>query len=215
MFVSQHGRQLENNEMSGVFQMKLFKLTVVLLGLVWLSGCSNPLSTKESDADLQSGEVAVEDRNAESSGIEGDNIDGTDLGEAEATVIAGEDEYQGNELNDPASPLSNRIVYFEYDSSSVRQEDQETLAAHAAYLGEHPNVTVRLEGHTDERGSREYNLALGERRALAIRQILMLQGASINQFQVTSFGEERLAVEGGEESSWQQNRRVEIKYVGR
>lgn len=215
MFVSQHGRQLENNE-SGVVQMKLLKLSTVLFMLAWISACSNPLGTKESDADLQDGEVAVEDRDAASSGIEGDNASGTDLDDgAEAQVIVGEEEFQGDELNDPASPLSNRIVYFEHDSSSVRQEDQETLAAHAAYLGEHPNVTVRLEGHTDERGSREYNLALGERRALAIRQILMLQGASINQFAVTSFGEERLAVEGSDESVWQQNRRVEIKYVGR
>ncbi len=195
--------------------MKLFKLSAVLISLAILAGCSSsPFGTKESEADLQEGEVAVEDRNAESSGIEGENADGADLG-AEAQVVVGEDEFQGDELDDPASPLSNRIVYFEYDSSSVRQEDQETLAAHAAYLGDNPNVTVRLEGHTDERGSREYNLALGERRALAIRQILMLQGASINQFEVTSFGEERLAVEGSDESVWQQNRRVEIKYVGR
>ncbi len=214
MFVSQHGRQLENNEKLGVVQMKLLKLSAVLLSLAWLSACSNPLATKESDADLQAGEVAVEDRNAESAGIEGENATGSDLG-AEAQVIVGEDEFQGDELNDPASPLSNRIVYFEYDSSSVRAEDQETLAAHAAYLGDNVNVTVRLEGHTDERGSREYNLALGERRALAIRQILMLQGASINQFEVVSFGEERLAIEGSDDSVSQQNRRVEIKYLGR
>jgi peptidoglycan-associated lipoprotein len=81
-------------------------------------------------------------------------------------------------------------------------------------LGRNPNATIRLEGHTDNRGSREYNLALGERRALAIRQILMLQGASINQFQVTSFGEERPAVEGDDDSAWQLNRRVELKYIG-
>jgi peptidoglycan-associated lipoprotein len=195
--------------------MNLFKLSAVFFALVWLSGCSNPLGTKESDADLQAGEVTVEDRNAESAGIEGDNINGSDLDAAEAQVVVGEDAFQGDELNDPASPLSNRIVYFEHDSSSVRQQDQDTLTAHAAYLGEHPNITVRLEGHTDERGSREYNLALGERRALSIRQILMLQGASINQFQVTSFGEERTAVEGDDESAWQQNRRVEIIYMGR
>jgi peptidoglycan-associated lipoprotein len=94
-------------------------------------------------------------------------------------------------------------------------EDQATLEAHAAYLGSHPNVTVRLEGHTDERGAREYNLALGERRALSIRQILMLQGASVNQFEVTSYGEERPAVDGSDESIWSQNRRVEIIYLGR
>ena len=214
MFVSLHGRQLENNEKLGVVQMKLLKLSAVLLSLAWLSACSNPLATKESDADLQAGEVVVEDRNAESAGIDSENATGSDLG-AEVQVIVGEEEFQGDELNDPASPLSNRIVYFEYDSSSVRADEQETLAAHAAYLGDHANVTIRLEGHTDKQGSREYNLALGERRALAIRQLLMLHGASINQFEVVSFGEERLAVEGDDESTGQQNRRVEIKYLGR
>ena len=196
--------------------MKLLKSSAVLLTLVWLSGCTYPLATKESEADLQSGEVAVEDRNAESSGIAGENAMGADLGDgAEAQVIVGEDAFQGNELDDPASPLSNRIVYFEYDSSSVRAEDQQTLAAHATYLSDTQNVTIRLEGHTDERGSREYNLALGERRALAIRQILMLHGASINQFEVVSFGEERLAVEGSDDAAGLQNRRVELIYIGR
>jgi len=194
--------------------MRLMKLLAVLMSSSLLFACSgNPL---KDDADAgQSGEVMVEDRNATTSGVEGGNIDGDEFGGAEAQVVVGEEAYEGSALDDPQSPLSNRVVYFQYDSSSVRLEDQETLAAHAEYLGLNPNVTVRLEGHTDNRGAREYNLALGERRALAIRQILMLQGASINQFQITSFGEERPAVEGDDESVWQQNRRVELKYVGR
>jgi peptidoglycan-associated lipoprotein len=194
--------------------MKLMKLLAVLMSTSLLFACSgNPLKGDTDDG--QSGEVMIEDRNATTSGVEGSNIDGDEFGGAEAQVVVGEDTFQGSPLDDPQSPLSNRIVYFQYDSSSVRLEDQETLAAHAEYLGLNPNVTVRLEGHTDNRGAREYNLALGERRALAIRQILMLQGASINQFQITSFGEERPAVEGDDESVWQQNRRVELKYVGR
>ncbi|MBE9533208.1 MAG: peptidoglycan-associated lipoprotein Pal [Proteobacteria bacterium] len=194
--------------------MKLIKVTAVLLTLTWLSGCNTlGLGKDDPDAAAEGANVAVEDRNADSSGIEGDNASGSDIG-AETQVIVGEDQYQGNELNDPASPLSNRVVYFEYDSSAVRAEDQVTLEAHAAYLADNSNVTVRLIGHTDERGSREYNLALGERRALGIRQVLMLQGASINQFQVTSLGEERPQVEGFDESAWQQNRRVELIYVG-
>ena len=194
--------------------MKLIKLTAVLLTLVWLSGCNTlGLGKDDPDAAAEGVEVTVEDRSADASGVEGDNASGTDIG-AETQVIVGEDQYQGNELNDPASPLSNRVVYFDYDSSAVRAEDQVTLEAHTAYLADNPNVTVRLIGHTDERGSREYNLALGERRALGIRQVLMLQGASINQFQVTSFGEERPPVEGFDEAAWQQNRRVELIYVG-
>jgi len=195
--------------------MKLVKLTALVLVMSWLAGCSSlGMGKKDTDA-AQDSEVTIEDRNAESSGVEGGNASGTDLDGAETQVIVGEDAYQGNELNDPASPLSNRVVYFDYDSSAVRVEDQATLEAHAAYLGTHTNVTIRLIGHTDERGSREYNLALGERRALAIRQILMLQGAGLDQFQVTSFGEERPEAEGHDESAWSQNRRVELVYVGR
>lgn len=193
--------------------MKLFKLSILVFIVLWLSACTTlGLGKKDTDAAADGADVTVEDRSADSSGIEGD-ASGSDIG-AETKVIVGEDQYQGNELNDPASPLSNRVVYFEYDSSAVRQEDQTTLAAHAAYLGEHQNATIRLIGHTDERGAREYNLALGERRAIAIRQILMLQGANIKQFQVTSFGEERPQAEGQDESAWQQNRRVELIYVG-
>lgn len=195
--------------------MKLVKLTAILLAISWLAGCSS-LGMGKKDTDATDGtDVVVEDLNAQSSGVNGENVSGTDLDGAETRVVVGEGAYQGNELNDPASPLSNRVVYFDYDSSSVRAEDQATLTAHAGYLATHPNVTIRLVGHTYERGSREYNLALGERRALAIRQILMLQGASLEQFQVASFGEERPSAEGHDESAWSQNRRVELVYVGR
>jgi len=196
--------------------MKLLKLTAVLLTLTWLSACTTLGGSKDSDVAAEN-DVVVEDRNADTTGIDGDNAAGDNIGDgAETQVIVGDDQYLGGDvLDDPNSPLSNRVVYFEYDSSTVREEDLTTLEAHAAYLGENPNATIRLIGHTDERGSREYNLALGERRALAIRQILMLQGASVNQFQVTSFGEERTDVEGHDEAAWQQNRRVELNYVGR
>ena len=196
--------------------MKVIKLLTVSLILVGLSGCSSLGSNKKDSDAMQNGDVSIEDRNADSSGLEGGKAYGTDLnGDSESQVIVGEGGYQDSQFNDPASPLSQRIVYFDYDSSSVRQQDLPILEAHAAYLSAHPNVTIRVEGHTDDRGSREYNLALGERRALAIRQILMLQGASINQFQVTSYGEERLAAEGYDESVWSKNRRVELTYLGR
>jgi peptidoglycan-associated lipoprotein len=188
--------------------MKYFKLFALLLPMFVLAGCS---STPNKDYE---GDVAVEDLSAESAGVRGQGANGEDMG-AETQVVVGEESYVGGEWNNPASPLYNRVVYFEYDSDSVRGEDQETLRAHGAYLAKNPNLTVRLEGHTDERGAREYNLALGERRALSVRQILMLQGASIDQFQVTSFGEERPAEDGSDDYSWSQNRRVEIKYLGR
>ncbi|MCX4186338.1 peptidoglycan-associated lipoprotein Pal [Methylophaga sp. OBS4] len=189
--------------------MKFLKMFVLMMPLLWLAGCSST-----PDKGMGEGDVAVEDLSAKASGADGEGAEGSDFG-AEAQVVVGEDQYSGSELNDPSSPLSNRVVYFDYDSDVVRVEDQATLEAHAAYLSKNPNLTVRLEGHTDERGSREYNLALGERRALSVRQFLMLQGASINQFQVTSFGEERPAEDGHDEYSWSQNRRVEIIYIGR
>ncbi len=192
--------------------MKLLQLAVLSLSLIWLAGCTTTGGLQ--DTNNQNGDVVVEDRMDETSAIDGDDASGTGFDGAETQVIVGEGDFSGDAFNDPDSPLANRVVYFDFDSSAVRFEDQATLEAHAAYLGDNPNVTIRLIGHTDERGSREYNLALGERRALSIRQILMLQGASIQQFQVTSFGEERPAVDGYDESAWQQNRRVELIYIG-
>jgi peptidoglycan-associated lipoprotein len=197
--------------------MKLVKLSSVAFALVCLSGC-NTLGLNDSSDGLMDGEegVVVEDRGASTEGIGGDGINGTDIDDgAETRVVVDGDAYQGDTLDDPANALSNRVVYFEYDSSSVRKQDYLTLEAHAVYLAENPTAKVRLEGHTDQRGSREYNLALGERRALAIRQILMIQGASTNQFQVTSFGEESPQNEGDGELNWQNNRRVELIYTGR
>jgi peptidoglycan-associated lipoprotein len=194
--------------------MKVIKLLTVSLILVGLAGCTNLGSSKKDSDAMQNGDVSIEDRNADSSGLEGGKAYGSDVN-SEKQVILGEDGYQDGQFNDPSSPLSHRIVYFDYDSSTVRPQDLPILEAHAAYLSAHPNASIRVEGHTDDRGSREYNLALGERRALAIRQILMLQGAGINQFQVTSYGEERLAAEGYDESVWSKNRRVELTYLGR
>ena len=193
--------------------MKSLKLTALFLSLIWFAGCTTTGGNQAGED--QNGDVMIEDRTGETSGVDDSNTSGTGIDDgAETQVIVGEGDYTGNEINDPNSPLANRVVYFEYDSSSVRAEDQATLEAHAAYLGDNSNVTIRLIGHTDERGSREYNLALGERRALSIRQILMLQGASTQQFQVTSFGEERPESEGFDEGAWQQNRRVELIYIG-
>ena len=110
--------------------------------------------------------------------------------------------------------LSKRVIYFEFDSSVVRQEYQSVLAAHAEYIAGHPDISVVLEGHADERGTREYNIALGERRAKAVQQMLTLQGVAQKQLQVISFGEERPVALGHDESAWSLNRRVELLYSG-
>ena len=117
-------------------------------------------------------------------------------------------------LNDPNSPLSQRILYFDLDSSQIKDEDREIITVHAEFLAAHSEITVVLEGHADERGSREYNIALGEKRAKAVKQLMTLQGVAENQIQVISFGEERPAALGHDSSSWNLNRRVEILYTG-
>ena len=117
-----------------------------------------------------------------------------------------------SQLDDPQSPLSVRTIYFEYDSSEISSDYRSTVEAHSLYLQQNPSTSVILEGHGDERGSREYNLALGERRAKAVKQQMLLLGANSNQIRLVSYGEERPASDGQDESSWQQNRRFEILY---
>lgn len=109
--------------------------------------------------------------------------------------------------------LQNRIVYFDFDSSDIKADYNDLITAHARYLSSNPTIHVRLEGNTDERGSREYNIGLGERRAQAVRRALMLQGVTESQITTVSYGEERPAVTGHTEEAWSRNRRVEIVYL--
>lgn len=108
--------------------------------------------------------------------------------------------------------LAKRVYYFGYDSFEVGDNDTLSIYAHAKRLSHNPNARVRVEGHTDERGSREYNVALGERRAKSVANILMLKGASQNQISVVSYGKEKPAIVGHEEDTWSQNRRAVIEY---
>jgi peptidoglycan-associated lipoprotein len=112
-----------------------------------------------------------------------------------------------------AGLLATKVVYFDFDSSEIKGTGTDVVAAHAKYLAGHPNMRVRLEGHTDERGSREYNIGLGERRAQSVRRALLLQGAADAQISTVSYGEERPAAPGHDEAAWAKNRRVEIVYL--
>ena len=114
---------------------------------------------------------------------------------------------------DPASPLAQRVIYFEFDSAVIDSRFQPILDAHATYLKANPGFKVILQGHADERGSREYNLALGQRRAESVRQALSLLGVPDGQMEAVSFGEEKPAVQGSNEEAWRLNRRTEIHYV--
>jgi peptidoglycan-associated lipoprotein len=113
---------------------------------------------------------------------------------------------------DTDSCLRQRVVYFDFDRSEIKPEFQDQIACHAEYLKQFPDARVRLEGNADERGSREYNLGLGERRGNAVESALEAAGASSGQLEVVSYGEERPVCREHDEGCWSRNRRVEIVY---
>jgi len=119
----------------------------------------------------------------------------------------------GEGIDGAGGALDNRVIYFAFDESQVDAKSVEVLEVHGAWLAGNPGTTVRLEGHADERGSREYNIGLGEKRSQEVRQILLLQGVSSNQLNTVSYGEERPAVLGSDEEAWSLNRRVELVYA--
>jgi peptidoglycan-associated lipoprotein len=111
--------------------------------------------------------------------------------------------------------LRQRVVYFDFDRSDIKSEAQEILACHGKYLRDRSSAMITLEGHADERGTREYNLGLGERRGNAVSGALQANGGSAGQLNVVSYGEERAVADGHDESAWSQNRRVEIVYTAK
>lgn len=117
-----------------------------------------------------------------------------------------------DQLNDSSSILSKRSTYYPFDVSVVQEADKPLVQAHAKYLSEHPERNVRLEGNCDERGSNEYNLALGQRRADGVKKMLILGGAKASQIKTVSYGEEKPKATGHNEDSWKQNRRTDIVY---
>lgn len=137
-----------------------------------------------------------------------------DRGSSGATTSGARDggRWTGDPLDDPNSLLSVRTVYFDFDESTIRGEFVDVLRAHAGYLIGKPSAVLSIEGHADERGSREYNIALGERRALAIRRFLEAEGVNGGQLSTISYGEERPVSMAHDESAWSQNRRGELVY---
>ena len=135
-------------------------------------------------------------------------------GQGGAGAGQGNSPYTPADLNDPSSVLAQRIIYFDYDQASIRAEYLPVLQAHASLLSAYPNLRVRLEGHADERGSREYNVALSERRGYSVRDYMTARGLKNQQAEIVGYGEEVPASLGHGEKSWNENRRVEIIYVG-
>lgn len=115
---------------------------------------------------------------------------------------------------DPANLLSKRVIHFDYDSSVIKDEYRDLVKAHAEFLKAAKEAKAVLQGHTDERGSRDYNLALGQRRAESVQQAMVLLGVDVQKLESVSLGEEKPLKDGHDESAWSQNRRVEIYYLG-
>ncbi|RIX44016.1 MAG: peptidoglycan-associated lipoprotein Pal [Rhodocyclales bacterium GT-UBC] len=137
-------------------------------------------------------------------------------GSGVAPVVAGGVDANGlpRELTDPKSKLAQRSIYFDLDKYDVKDEYKDLVAAHAKYLVDHRGFKVLLQGNTDERGSREYNLSLGQKRADAVKRSLVLLGAKEDQVESVSLGEEKPKNAGHDESAWAENRRADILYKG-
>ena len=180
--------------MSEKVSMRRVIVVLLLAAVCALSACASKPSKPAG-----SGEAGMAGAGAEGAGASNANANGG----------GPDDEAAGPQ----AGLLAKRTVYFDFDSSEIKGEGTDIVAAHAKYLAAHPGTRVRLEGHTDERGSREYNIGLGERRAQSVRRALLLQGASDGQISTVSYGEERPAVAGHDDAAWAKNRRVEIVYL--
>lgn len=175
--------------------MKKIALSVLLIGL--LAACS---STPLKDPS----KVAVEEK---------------PVGQAASTAAESKALEQKSAaaldpLQDPSSQLAKRSVYFDFDMTTIKDEDKETVQTHAKHLAGNRNMKARLEGHADERGSREYNLALGQRRAESVKKAMSVLGAQDAQIETISFGEEKPKAAGHDEAAWAENRRVDIKHQG-
>ena len=144
---------------------------------------------------------------ADASGLgDGDTGDGTSMVD-DSSMGAVE------RLEQTEGALSNRTIYFEFDSAKLTSESIGTLETHGNFIAGNGEVNVRLEGHADERGSREYNIALGDRRAQSVRRVLLFQGASVDQVDTVSYGEEQPVTTDHTEEAWTSNRRVELIYT--
>lgn len=172
--------------------MNRSKMLALLAALMLSTGCA----TTQTDATGDEDAAAAAERER-----------------AEAERIAREERLRAEQRDAETDELANRVVYFEFDRSNIPSEHLNTLDAHARHLIDNPDLKIRLEGHADERGSREYNIGLGDRRAQAVRRILLFQGVGNDQISTVSYGEERPAVQGHNEQAWAKNRRVEIVYV--
>ena len=183
--------------------MRNFLLVAIIAAA--LAGCSTTPTTEAPVEDRgTAGATAPGAGGAQTGGAQSGGVTGSQLGGAQGSAA----------LRDPNSILSKRSIYFDFDSFVVKDEFKPLVEAHARYLQQNSNARMTIQGNTDERGSREYNIALGQKRADAVKRMMLLLGARDNQIETVSFGEERPKNPGHDESAWAENRRDDIVYAG-
>jgi peptidoglycan-associated lipoprotein len=189
---------------------KWIKVGLIIIPVLMLGACGTTGGAKKTGGTTGPGGEGQAPESATTMPVTpGDGAEAMPLPGGEATGME-----EGGAPSDTSGLLSKKVVYFDFDSSSVHDDDRAIIEAHANYLAQNPTVMVTLEGHTDERGSREYNIGLGERRANGVAEMMKLMGVAAQQISTVSYGEERPAALGHDESAWQLNRRVEIVYGG-
>ena len=184
------------------------KFFVAAIAAVFLAGCASQETQPEAPID-DKGAATASAGGTTTSGLGGTGVGGTIGSGGAVGTGAG-----GSPLRDPASILSKRSVYFDFDSFVVKDEFRPLVEAHARYLVANRGTRMIIQGNTDERGSREYNIALGQKRADAVKRTMTLLGAQEAQIESVSFGKEKPRNPGHDEAAWAENRRADIVYAG-
>jgi len=211
--------------------VNLSKIIASSVLVAFLAACSSTGETTDASASAQAAQVA-----AEAASLAQTQADAQALKDAQAAAAAAAALIESQALADAeaaqqaadnaaaqlaaqkqqaqkAAQALAHVIYFDFDQSTIKAEFRSALNGHAAYLSQNPSAKIVLEGHADERGTREYNIALGERRGNAVSRYLVVQGVSIGAIEVVSFGEERPVNSGSDSASLAENRRVEVRYV--
>jgi peptidoglycan-associated lipoprotein len=218
---------LRSKSMQAVNLSKIIASSVLV---AFLAACSSTGETTDASASAQAAQVAVEAASlaqtqadaqalkdaqavaAAAALIEAQALADTEAAQQAADNAAAQVAAQKQQAQEAAQALAH-VIYFDFDQSTIKPEFRSALNGHAAYLSQNPSAKIVLEGHADERGTREYNIALGERRGNAVSRYLVVQGVSIEAIEVVSFGEERPVNSGSDSASLSENRRVEVRYV--
>jgi len=203
--------------------VNLSKIIASSVLVAFLAACSSTGETTDASASAQAAQVAAEAASLAQTQADAQALKDAQAAAAAAALIeaqaladadnaAAQLAAQKQQAQKAAEALAH-VIYFDFDQSTIKAEFRTALNGHAAYLSQNPSAKIVLEGHADERGTREYNIALGERRGNAVSRYLVVQGVSIEAIEVVSFGEERPVNSGSDSASLTENRRVEVRYV--